>query len=102
MEHARAAGRRELYFLSRQLIFRCGYAGLVALLLAARTFGAEASQAEKPTCTVLATEGKVEVARKGLVQWAAARTNEVLQIGDRLRTGLRSRATLRWSDLSVV
>src|SRR5262249_14844010 len=26
----------------------------------------------------------------------------VLNVGDRLRTGLRSRATLRWSDLSVL
>ena len=51
---------------------------------------------------LLTTEGKVEVARKGTTQWSPAQTNQVLQIGDRLRTGLRSRATLRWSESSVV
>lgn len=54
------------------------------------------------TCVLLVREGKVEVARQGSPQWNAANTNQVLQIGDRLRTGLRSRATLRWSDLSIV
>jgi predicted Zn-dependent protease len=58
--------------------------------------------AEAPTCVLVAAEGKVEVARKGSPQWAAAQAEQVLQIGDRLRTGLRSRATLRWSGLSVV
>ena len=44
----------------------------------------------------------MEVARKGAAQFTTASTNTVLNIGDRLRTGLRSRATLRWSDQSVV
>ena len=61
-----------------------------------------ASNAGPLTCVLLSKEGKVEVARKGVVQFTAAPTNMVLNIGDRLRTGLRSRATLRWSDLSVV
>jgi len=47
-------------------------------------------------------EGKIELARKGSAVWTAAKTNDMLQVGDRLRTGLRSRATLRWSELSVV
>lgn len=54
------------------------------------------------TCAVLTREGKVEVARKGVAHWSPAQTNQILNIGDRLRTGLRSRATLRWSDLSIV
>src|SRR5882672_6969030 len=62
--------------------------------------GADAA-AGKLVCVVLTKEGKVEVARKGEAQWGVAQTNQVLQIGDRLRTGLRSRATLRWSNLSV-
>src|SRR2546430_16983325 len=33
---------------------------------------------------------------------SAARTNQFLQAGDRLRTALRSRATLRLSDKSVL
>ena len=55
-----------------------------------------------PTCVLLTKEGKVEVARKGTTQWSPAQTNQTLQIGDRLRTGLRSRATLRWSESSVM
>ncbi len=53
-------------------------------------------------CVVLTIEGKVEVVRKGGTEWSVAETNQVLSFGDRLRTGLRSRATLRWSDLSVL
>jgi len=58
--------------------------------------------AAEPQCVILAAEGKVEVALRGKSDWAAATTNQVLHTGDRVRTGLRSRATLRWSDLSVV
>jgi len=74
------------------------------MLLAGSLFGALAAPTAgtQPVCTVLTREGKVEVALKGLAQWSAAQTNQVLQIGDRLRTGMRSRATLRWSELSVV
>ncbi len=61
-----------------------------------------AGAAEATNCMVLEKQGKVEIARKGSATWAQAETNLVLQVGDRLRTGLRSRATLRWSDLSVV
>jgi hypothetical protein len=51
---------------------------------------------------VLGLEGKVEVARKGTGRWTAVQTNMILSAGDRLRTGLRSRATLRWPDKSVL
>src|SRR5258706_300969 len=65
--------------------------------------GAEKPAApQKLVCTLLEKEGKVDVARQGAAQFAPAQTNQVLAIGDRLSTGLRSRATLRWSDLSVV
>jgi Flp pilus assembly protein TadD len=57
---------------------------------------------DPPVCLLLTREGKVEVSRKGAAQWFAAETNQVLEIGDRLRTGLRSRATLRWSDRSIL
>ena len=53
-------------------------------------------------CVLVEKEGKVEVARKGSTAWTAAQVNESLQPGDRLRTGSRSRAALRWSELSVV
>src|SRR5512145_2135401 len=51
---------------------------------------------------LLTIEGKVEVARAGTLAWAAGTTNQILQIGDRVRTGIRSRATLRHSDLNVI
>jgi len=51
---------------------------------------------------VLTVEGRVEVARRGILQWAPAKTNQTLQVGDRLRTGPRSRATVQLSDLSVL
>ena len=54
-----------------------------------------------PTCLVLSAEGKVEVAIGKQGQFAPAQTNMTLHIGDRFRTGFRSRATLRWSDLSI-
>src|SRR5438552_4358219 len=57
---------------------------------------------DKVETVLLTIEGKVEVSATGATTWSAARTNQLLQIGDRLRTGLRSRATLRLSDKSVL
>lgn len=51
---------------------------------------------------VLTVEGKVETVRAGSLAWLPARTNEVLHVGDRLRTGLRSRATVQLSNLTVL
>src|SRR6185295_4181458 len=56
-------------------------------------------QAETALLTI---EGRVEVSAAGATVWSAARTNQALQVGDRLRTGARSRATLRLSDKSVL
>lgn len=66
------------------------------------TFTGKGAKTDTVLCTVLEKEGKVEVARQGFPDWSPAQINQVLQVGDRLRSGLRSRATLRWSDLSVV
>src|SRR5262245_4721694 len=78
-------------------------AGLCLLAFGVSARRAPAAPAPNaPTCILLTKEGKVEVARQGAAQWAPAQTNLTLNIGDRLRTGLRSRATLRWSDLSVM
>jgi tetratricopeptide (TPR) repeat protein len=51
---------------------------------------------------VVERQGKVEFARKGSSQWSLVQSNEVLQIGDRLRTSFHSRATLRWSELAII
>ncbi len=51
---------------------------------------------------LLTVEGQVSISRAGTTAWLAATTNSVLQNGDRLRTGLRSRAVVRLANLSVV
>ena len=74
---------------------------LLALVLSSLCAHPPAAHAAADT-VVLTAEGKVEVAASGATTWSAVRTNQVLQTGDRLRTGLRSRATLRLSDKSVL
>jgi len=51
---------------------------------------------------LLSVEGRVEVAPKGSATWAPGVTNQLLQNGDRIRTGVRSRATIQLSDRSVL
>ena len=51
---------------------------------------------------LLTMEGRVEVARAGSLAWTAGQTNQTLAFRDRVRTGMRSRATVRLSDLSVL
>src|SRR5215203_2061298 len=51
---------------------------------------------------LLSVEGKVEVARSGQAAWTAGATNQMLQNGDRVRTGVRSRASIRLSDMSTL
>ena len=52
--------------------------------------------------TVLVIEGTVEIMRSGAKVWDNAQTNQILHVGDRVRTGEGSRVTLRWSDQSMV
>ena len=51
---------------------------------------------------VLTVEGKVETSPASAMNWNAAFTNEVLQFGDYMRTGLRSRAAVRLSGLTTL
>jgi tetratricopeptide (TPR) repeat protein len=51
---------------------------------------------------LLTVSGKVEVAPRGQTVWTAGHTNQILMLGDRLRTGKNSRATLQLSTLSVL
>lgn len=60
------------------------------------------AKAGSPASVLLTLEGKVEVSRVGATIWSPGTTNQTLQVGDRLRTGLRSRATVRLSNLSVL
>ena len=52
------------------------------------------SRAKDANYQVLVVEGVVEVAAGGSSQWSAAKANQFLQPGDRLRTRENSRATL--------
>ena len=63
---------------------------------------AETSSAMGTNSVILAVEGKVEVSPLGSGTWTAGETNQVLKVGDQIRTGFRSRATLRLSDLTVL
>ena len=72
---------------------------VMLILISCTARGAENPTGQGQVCVLLTREGKVEVSRKGTTQWSEGQTNQVLQLGDRLRTGMRSRATLRWSDL---
>jgi tetratricopeptide (TPR) repeat protein len=51
---------------------------------------------------LLTVSGKVEVSPHGETVWTAGHANQVLKLGDRLRTGKNSRASLRLSSLSVL
>jgi Tfp pilus assembly protein PilF len=60
---------------------------------------ATAAKAESQLLTV---EGRVQIFAVTGTNWASARTNQILHLGDRVRTGERSRATIRLSDLSIL
>ena len=63
------------------------FAGMIPLLPAAEGI---------TSITILTFSGKVEISRRPNV-WDPGHTNQVLQVGDRLRTGKNSRATVRLS-----
>jgi tetratricopeptide (TPR) repeat protein len=86
-----------------QLSFWRNAAGFFIGLLFLLSFCAVAApQSTNDNATIILTvEGAVEVSTSAN-QWSRAYTNEVLQIGQSVRTGARSRATIRLSDLSVI
>src|SRR5581483_162665 len=51
---------------------------------------------------IVTLSGKVEVSFVGSSVWTPTHTNETLRVGDRIRTGKSSRATLRLSNQSVL
>ncbi|HEY3854611.1 MAG TPA: FecR domain-containing protein [Verrucomicrobiae bacterium] len=52
--------------------------------------------------TLLVAVGTIEVAPAGTSDFVAAHANQVLQVGDQVRSGKNSRATIRLSNLSVI
>ena len=80
-------------------------AGIIILGLAIPFLftGIGSAQTPSPDESVLLTaEGKVEAVRGGGTDWRPAQTNQTLRAGDRLRTALKSRATVRLSDQSIL
>jgi tetratricopeptide (TPR) repeat protein len=51
---------------------------------------------------IIGLQGKAELMPAGATTWVLTTTNQPLHPSDRLRTGDNSRATIRWSDQSVV
>ena len=90
----------------------CGFeaAGIgVRFLLAAALFSALSlfgqgklgSEGEAAHVTIVSFEGKLEFSRAGSQRWDPSYTNQVLSAGDRLRTGERSRALVRFSNTMI-
>jgi len=86
----------------KNLILKVRQAILPLLSAGAICAAFPAFASDKVESRLLTVEGKVEISAVGTTSWSAALTNQVLQIGDRLRTGIRSRATLRLSEKSVL
>src|SRR3974390_3422630 len=88
-----------LYRLSAmfKLCLRCA-PWLFAGTLIAQT--SPSPQQEEPR--LLTVEGVVEVFPVNGTSWVAAKPEQLLQYGDRVRTGVRSRATARLRDLTVL
>ncbi|HRZ99913.1 MAG TPA: FecR domain-containing protein [Candidatus Paceibacterota bacterium] len=53
-------------------------------------------------CVLLVVEGTVESAPANSTNWVAARTNQVIRIGEQVRTGLRSRAAIRLANRCIL
>src|SRR5947207_7674698 len=76
--------------------------GLILFVLCFGGLMAPLSAAEEITSiTILTFSGKVEISRHPNI-WDPGQTNQVLQVGDRLRTGKDSRATIRLSDGTTI
>ncbi|MEP6663615.1 MAG: FecR family protein, partial [Verrucomicrobiota bacterium] len=87
--------------------FSLNFAGAALFIFLFSTGGraaeiASANSSEANQTLLLTVAGTVEVARKGNANWQSGQTNQSLNVGDRLRTGKRSRATVRLSNLSVL
>jgi Tfp pilus assembly protein PilF len=51
---------------------------------------------------IVELQGSAEISSAGATAWMPAQPNQILHSFDRLRTGSKSRITLRWSDQSVI
>lgn len=56
----------------------------------------------KADAVLLTVAGKVDVQASGTQNWAPARTNQALKVGDRIRTGIDSQASVQLTTLSIL
>ena len=56
----------------------------------------------KRDAVLLTVSGQVDISAGGTNAWSPGQPNEVLKLGDHLRTGKNSRASVRLSDLSIL
>src|SRR6266702_4075524 len=76
---------------------------LFFLVLAMTALFSEAAEPAKPEgVEVVSIEGKAQFSRKGPIQWQGATNGVRLANGDLFRTLARSRATLKWSELTTL
>src|SRR6266478_1488036 len=72
------------------------------VLTMAALFSQAAEPAKPEGVEIVSIEGKAQFSRKGALQWQGATNGIRLANGDLFRTLARSRATLKWSDLSTL
>jgi len=73
----------------------------LGLALGVSAKAAETLKSSATNITVVEIEGVVEVLRFGAQRWDPIKVNSTLDPGDQLQTGPRSRAAVRWTDLTV-
>jgi Tfp pilus assembly protein PilF len=88
--------------LQRHLAVAAGFVILTFGFVRLAAQAPAAGDAPAVSSLLLTVEGKVEVAPAGTLTWAPGKASQPLQVGDRVRTGPRSRATLRLSNLTVL
>ena len=71
------------------------------IIFSSHLSAAVSAQSENPS-RLLTLSGRVDISRNNGANWAAGRTNMVLNVGNRVRTGRRSRATIQMTDKSVL
>jgi len=85
-----------------RLVLRVAIVGWFAIAAAHLATPLRAADQATNDVRLVAGQGVVEVSPAGATAWMPAQTNQILHVGDRLRTGKNSRATLQLSTLSVL
>ena len=84
--------------LLRPIVRRLRYC-IAAIALSCINVVAETSASRME---ILSLEGTVEFTSVNTTTWQSARVGQIVQFGDRIRTSKRSRASVRFADLSVM